>query len=246
MVDISLCSFPPLGFTFFFEIIYPSLHNFLAKIMMSTFPSIPLVFKPSFLELPEPIFLTTHKLIWVLCDWIPSHVFIVLKLCKSCHSRGCKWGREFGFHWGKKWAWICSHIDDHTASTVEDVTLDCLEYGTGAIKDNEAKEDGYVDAGASRVEGFLMNGSSAGNGRSYGCWASALVMHTLFQKVVMHWKLYRCCWFSKPANWKSGFIRFSHAIQIVYNSLWKPTFSSSKIYIYFYSFPSNNLNCSFP
>ena len=145
-----------------------------------------------------------------------------------CHSRGCKWGREFGFHWGKKWAWICSHIDDHTASTVEDVTLDCLEYGTEAVKYNEAKEDGYVDARASRVEGFLMNGSSAGNGRSYGCWESALVMHTLFQKVVIHWKLYRCCWFSKPANWKSGFIRFSHAIKIVYNSLWKPAFSSFK------------------
>ena len=47
--------------------------------------------------------------------------------------------------------------------------LDCLEYGTGAIKDNESKEDGYVDARASRVEGFLMNGSSAGNERSYGC-----------------------------------------------------------------------------
>ena len=63
---------------------------------------------------------------------------------------------------------LLSHIDDHTASTVEAVILDCLEYGTGAIKDNEAKEDGYVDARASQAEGFLMNGSSAGNGRSYG------------------------------------------------------------------------------
>ena len=68
---------------FSYSTIYPSLHNFLAKILCPCFLSIPLVSKPSLLRLPRTIFIATHKTIRFLCYGSLSHVFTVWRLCKK-------------------------------------------------------------------------------------------------------------------------------------------------------------------
>jgi nuclear autoantigenic sperm protein len=55
-------------------------------------------------------------------------------------------------------------VENSTASAAEPGTPDCPEAGSGAGEGNEAKDDGDIAAGASPVEGLLMNGSAVGNG----------------------------------------------------------------------------------
>jgi len=57
-------------------------------------------------------------------------------------------------------------VENNTASAAEPGTPDCPEAGAGVDEGNEAKDDGDVAAGASPVEGLLMNGSAACNGEA--------------------------------------------------------------------------------
>lgn len=55
-------------------------------------------------------------------------------------------------------------VENNIASAAEPGTPNFPEVGTGADECKEAKDDGDMAAGASPVEGFLMNGSVASNG----------------------------------------------------------------------------------